>query len=144
MNDLLSIPTVQVYAVCAALLVLKMWLTGTATGITRVLRKSYVSDEDYRLTGHEDRGPNPLVERLRRIHANDLESILPFLVIAFLYALTEPGYALAWWLFTGFTVARIAHTGAYLTSLQPWRSLFFEVGNLILLALIVLLLAAVA
>lgn len=143
MSELLTNPVMQVYAICAAILVFKMWLTGSATGLLRILRKSYITEEDYRLTGSADRGPDPVIERLRRAHANDLENILPFLVVAFLWALTGPTYALAWWLFTGFTVARIAHTGAYVTALQPWRSLLFEVGNFILLALIVLLLIAV-
>lgn len=143
MNALLADPTMQVFAVCAAILVLKMWLTGTATGLTRILRGAYITDEDYELVGKTEPRTDPLVERLRRVHQNDLENILPFLAVGFLYALTGPSETIAWWLFTLFTAARIAHTGTYLLSLQPWRSIIFEIGNVILLIVTILLLLAV-
>lgn len=143
MTELMTDPTMQVFAVCASLLVLKMWLTGTATGITRILRRAYITEEDYALLGKTEPNTDPLVERLRRIHQNDLENILPFLAAGFLYALTGPSQDLAWWLFTVFTAARIVHTGTYLLSLQPWRTIAFEVGNIALLVIVILLLLAV-
>lgn len=142
MNELLADPVMQVFAVCAAILVLKMWLTGTATGLTRILRRAYITDEDYELVGKAEPRTDPTVERLRRIHQNDLENILPFLAAGFLYALTGPSYDVAWWLFTLFTAARIAHTGTYLASMQPWRTIVFEVGNVVLLVITILLLVA--
>lgn len=142
MSDLIADPVMRIYAICAAVLVLKMWLTGNATGLTRILRGSFITDEDYRLAGKTEGGGDPMVERLRRIHQNDLENILPFLVVAFLYALTGPGYTLAWWLFVLFTLGRVGHSVTYALALQPWRTLLFEVGNVILLAVAVLLLAA--
>lgn len=142
MNELLADPVMQVYAICAAVLVLKMWLTGTATGTTRILRRAYITDEDYALVGQAEPRTDATVERLRRIHQNDLENILPFLVVGFLYALTGPSYTLAWWLFTLFTAARIVHTGVYLAALQPWRTIVFEIGNIVLLVLTILLLVA--
>jgi len=143
MQQLINEPTMQVYAICAAILVLKMWLTGNATGIMRILRASYITAEDVRFAGKGQVGDDPLVERLRRVHRNDLENILPFLAVGFLYALTGPSYAVAWWLLTIYTVSRIAHTVCYVASWQPWRTVIFEIGNFILLAIIVLLLVAI-
>lgn len=140
MSELFAEPAMQTYAICAAVLVLKMWLTGNVTGITRIVRGVYITQEDYQFTGKTDPGSDPLIDRLRRIHQNDLENILPFLAVGFLYALTGPAYGLAWWLFLLFTLGRIGHTITYVTALQPWRTLFYEIGNLTLVAITVLLL----
>ena len=60
---------------------------------------------------------------------------MPFLVIGFLFALSgAASYRIAWWLFVTFTVARILHTIVYAVGLQPWRSIFFGIGDVTLLA----------
>lgn len=53
------------------------------------------------------------VERTRRAHHNDLENILPYIMVAFLYVLTEPNFYEATILFRVATVARILHTLVY-------------------------------
>ena len=40
-------------------------------------------------------GINENVERVRRAHQNDIENILPFLILGFLYMFTNPAYATA-------------------------------------------------
>jgi uncharacterized MAPEG superfamily protein len=140
MHELLQDATVRLYALCAAILVLKMAFTGSATGIVRVRRGAYITPEDYAFMGKTPAPPDEAVERLRRVHLNDLESILPFLIIAFLYALSGPSFGVAATLFVLFTVARLLHTATYLAGLQPWRSIFFEVGQLSLVATAILLL----
>ena len=40
-------------------------------------------------------GLNENVERVRRAHQNDIENILPFLILGFLYMFTNPAYATA-------------------------------------------------
>ena len=35
------------------------------------------------------------MERVRRAHLNDMENILPFLILGFLYMFTNPAYATA-------------------------------------------------
>ncbi|MGH7858851.1 MAG: MAPEG family protein, partial [Candidatus Binatia bacterium] len=80
---------------------------------------------------------------IRRAHRNDLESILPFLVVGYLAASSGAvGYGAASWLFGAFTGARIVHTVMYAFGLQPWRSIFFAIADVALLATTVLLLAA--
>ncbi len=143
MTELLASPPMQLFLLCAAILTLKMWLTANGTGLLRVLRGVYISPEDYALVGAQSKAPDETIERVRRAHQNDLENILPFLAVGFLYAATGPSYTTAWWLFVAFTAGRILHTICYALGLQPWRTLAFEVGNVALLAMIVLLLASV-
>lgn len=140
MVTLLEQPPLQLFMVCAAILTIKMVLTGNATGLMRVLKGVFISAEDYALVGKAPVGPDDQIERIRRAHQNDLENILPFFAVGFLYALTGPSYTLAWWLFVPFTAARILHTICYALGLQPWRTIAFEVGNVTLIATAVLLL----
>ena len=87
----------------------------------------------YVARGKQPREPDEEIERIRRAHHNDLESILPFLAVGFLAAATGAvSYRFAWWLFVPFTTARILHTIAYSLGLQPWRSIFFGIADLAL------------
>jgi uncharacterized MAPEG superfamily protein len=139
-NDVLTSPTMHLFAVCAAILVLKMALTGNATGFLRVAKGVYISPEDYAVFGTQPAEADPQIERQRRAHQNDLENILPFLVVGFLYAWSGVSYRLAWWLFVPFTASRVAHTLLYAAGLRPWRTIIFEIGNVTLIATAVLLL----
>ena len=64
---------------------------------------------------------------------NDLENILPFFVIGYLYILTNPAAATATLLYKVFAGARIVHTFVYaITPMpQPSRALAWFVGFLI-------------
>jgi uncharacterized MAPEG superfamily protein len=131
MNDLLKDPTVAWFALCSIVLALKILLLGGATGLTRILRGNYMSPEDYATFGAQPSGESdPLIERLRRAHQNDLENILPFFLIGGIYVLTGPSPTTAWWLLTTFTVFRVLHTVVYALGLQPWRTIFFEGANI--------------
>ena len=140
MTDLLAQPSLHLFAVCAAVLVLKMVLTGNGTGLLRVTKGVYISPEDYAAFGKTPGPPDERIERIRRAHHNDLENILPFLAAGFLLCLTGVSYRLAWWLFVPFTAGRVLHTVFYAVGLQPWRTIAFEVGNVTLAAITVLLL----
>lgn len=65
-----------------------------------------------------------------RAHRNDLENILPFFVIGFLYVLIDPTPALAVNLFRAVGIARIVHTIVYAVVVvpQPSRALAFFVA----------------
>jgi glutathione S-transferase len=62
-----------------------------------------------------------------------LENILPFLVVALFYILTEPSQFLAVNLFRAFTVLRILHTFVYTIVVlpQPSRAFMWGVGYFI-------------
>lgn len=144
MHDLFNDPAFRLYSACAAILVIKMWITGNGTGLLRVIRKNYISGEDYTMVGSAPKPPDEQIERLRRAHQNDLENILPFLVIGFLYVLSGPSYSVARGLLVVFTISRVLHTIAYALGLQPWRTIIFEFGNVSLVATAVLLLVNLA
>lgn len=72
---------------------------------------------------------NPDVERVRRCHLNDLENIIPFVVIGLLYALTGPDLSTALLHFRVFVGSRFIHTVSYVLALpQPSRGLSWVVG----------------
>ena len=56
---------------------------------------------------------DPDVERVRRNHLNDIENILPFVIIGCLYVSTNPTAIVALWHFRVFFFSRIFHTIAY-------------------------------
>merc|ERR1719350_159894 len=72
---------------------------------------------------HED------VERVRRAHQNDIENIIPFLILGFIYIFTNPAYSTALLVFRLFAGARILHSIVYLLIIpQPARAITFFVG----------------
>lgn len=63
-----------------------------------------------------------------RSHRNDLENCLPFMIIGFLYVLTNPSSFIAVNLFRIGVLARIVHTYAYAISpMQPARGMSFGI-----------------
>ncbi len=90
-------PLFATYVIAATLMILKAvsmsWLT-----VVRMMqvRGGFRSPEDLRKTPlnpdphARQLEPDERVERIRRIHLNDLENLPFFLVAGFLYVLTEP------------------------------------------------------
>jgi len=142
-NEMIPQSPLQLFMLCTAILTLKMILTGSAIGALRVVKSVFISPEDYALVGKTAAAPDGQIERLRRAHQNDLENILPFFAVSFLYTLTGPTYRVAWWLLWTFTTARILHTICYAFGLQPWRTVVYEIANVTLIATTVLLLLKV-
>uniref|UniRef100_A0A803TRV7 Microsomal glutathione S-transferase 1 n=1 Tax=Anolis carolinensis TaxID=28377 RepID=A0A803TRV7_ANOCA len=74
---------------------------------------------------------DPDVERVRRIHLNDLENIVPFLFIGFFYSFSGVSLSTALLHYRIFFASRIFHTVSYLIPLpQPSRGLAWFVGYL--------------
>lgn len=67
------------------------------------------------------------VERVRRALLNDLENVIPFLLVGLLYVLTKPGKYSSAWLFSIAGTARILHTIVYTIVVipQPARAICF-------------------
>jgi len=128
-NELLAGSVMQIYVACATLLVLKMLVLQTYTSAVRIRKKVFASPEDYTLQGlTPSEGTDPDIERVRRAHLNDMENVLPFLVVGLLYALTGPSETAAWIIFGGFTLARLVHGVVYVRGLMPHRTLAYVVG----------------
>jgi prostaglandin-E synthase 1 len=138
--ELTQNPVFIVFAVCAAVLCLKMLAVGHFTGITRIRRGVYLNPEDAQAFSKKEEFANvehPDVERGLRAHRNDLESTLPFLAIGLVYVLVSPPVLLAQVLLIAFTVLRCAFSLFYLRALQPWRSASFLLGELCLVIMLV-------
>jgi glutathione S-transferase len=133
-------PLFTTYVIAATLMILKAvsmsWLT-----VVRMLQANggFRSPEDLRRTPLNP-APDPKqlqsderVDRIRRIHLNDLENIPFFLVAGFLYVLTQPSLLLARALLYGYVVSRLLHFGAYLTArTHDTRAALWTVGSVIL------------
>jgi microsomal prostaglandin-E synthase 1 len=77
------------------------------------------------------------VGRVMRVYNNSAANVVPFLVLALLYSLVGATEMMAWILFGGFTAARVLYAFAYLGGKQPWRTIFFVLGQLCILAVVV-------
>jgi len=140
-NVLLSMPGFRLYALCAIVLVIKMHVVGTYTAVVRSRLKLQLNPEDAALSGAQlVEVDHPEVARVQRAHRNDLENIPVFLILGFIAVLVGAPVLGLQLSFIIFTAARVAHSITYLTSLQPWRSMSFGVGQLASLALMVMIL----
>merc|ERR1712178_332994 len=143
-------PAFKAYVMCASALVMKMMLGGLYTMWNRAKSYCFAADEDrawntiffYMRKGgpvtrllapaqHMKSGDKKVyqdyIERLNNCHRNDMESIMPFLAVAFLYMLC--GFSSATVYFYTFTVARVLHSIIYLgLRIQPFRSICYFVG----------------
>jgi glutathione S-transferase len=134
-------PLLSAYAIAASLMILKAvamsWLT-----VVRMMqvKGGFRAPEDLRKTplnpapDPKQLEPNEQVERIRRIHMNDLENIPFFLAAGFLFILTEPSLLLAQGLLYGYVVSRFLHFLAYFTAqTHDMRATLWTVGSLILI-----------
>jgi len=133
-------PLFATYAIAATLMILKAvgmsWLT-----VARMLRANggFRSPEDLRKTplnpqpSPKQLAPDESVERIRRIHLNDLENLPFFLVAGLLYVMTAPSLWVARLLLYGYVVSRLLHFAAYLTAqTHDLRATLWTIGSLIL------------
>jgi len=142
MGDLMSNPAFRTYALCAAILAVKMLLSASYTTIARLRSKGYANPEDARFFGASGPVEPPAVAHALRIQRNDGENIPLFFAVGFLYVLVgaSPFGATAY--FWTFTTARILHTIAYMSHLQPWRAISYGVGFFCLIGMAVQIIAA--
>ena len=145
MPDLLADPVVRLTVVVYILLALKMAAVGTYTSVLRIRRRVYATPEDYAVQGLTARtAADADIERVRRAHRNDLENILPFFILGFLFLLTRPSYRAAAVYLIGYLVVRTLHSVFYIRGMQPHRTITFSLGGVLTLAMIVQTLVAVA
>ena len=134
-------PIFATYAVAATLMILKAvsmsWLT-----VARMLQQNggFRSPEDVKQTPM-NKNPSPqqlekndVVDRVRRIHLNDLENIPFFLFAGALFVLTDPSLLVARIVFYGYVVSRLLHFAAYFTArTHDTRAKLWTPGSLILI-----------
>ncbi len=146
-------PLFATYAIAASLMILKAvgmsWLT-----VWRMMqvKGGYRSPEDLRRTrlnpepNPDQLKPDERVERIRRIHMNDLENVPFFLAAGLLFVVAEPPLLLARVLLYGYVVSRLLHFAAYYTArTHDMRATLWTAGSLILVFMTVwTLVAAIA
>jgi glutathione S-transferase len=138
MSDLVSNPAFRTYAVCSAILAIKMLLTGNYTTLMRMRNRGFVNPEDaVAFGGAPSEQEHPAVAHALRIQRNDLENIPLFWIVGLIFVLSGSSASAAWWYCWTFTIARLVHWVVYLNHLQPWRALAYFVGYLAILGMAV-------
>jgi uncharacterized MAPEG superfamily protein len=130
MVDIAHNPSFLVYSVSMLVLCFNVLALWGYSGFVRARSKTARNPEDVgKGTELLDHDP-PEVARVLRAHRNATDNILPFAVLAFLLVLWGASPLVVGVLCGIFTVARLAHSLAYLGEKQPWRTIFFGLGGL--------------
>jgi uncharacterized MAPEG superfamily protein len=134
METLLVNPAFRIYAICVAILGVKMLASAVYTGTRRQKVGGFINPEDAKRFGElgatAGREEAPEVAHALRIQRNDLENIPLFFAVGLIYVLTGASPTGALVLCGIFTAARVVHTFAYTWRLQPARAICFATGAL--------------
>jgi len=125
-NLTLDEPLFGTFVFYASVLAMKTLFMSIWTLRHRLAKKIYPLPEDYERRGLKAKPIGFIdedIERVRRSHLNDLENVLPFLIIGFLFVLTEPNIVIAKWIFRLFTLARFSFTLGYLNGIPFLRGI---------------------
>ncbi|XP_014213630.1 microsomal glutathione S-transferase 1 [Copidosoma floridanum] len=120
----------KVYTFWVGVLTLKLLAMSLLTARMRFRKKVFANHEDTKFAvkgrvTYDDED----VERIRRSHLNDLENILPWVAITYVFLGIGPPNWLAKVLINTFVLSRIGHTLSYaIYSKQPYRAIFFFTG----------------
>ena len=136
----------NVYLICVVALTFNLLFLAGWTGVRRSQAKTFVNPEDAKaLKGTLAEREVDTVERVQAAHRNALENIPIFAILGLLYVMTGASKTGALAYFVTFTVARWLHSIMYLRALQPFRTIMFAIGTLVIVGLsIQLLLVAFA
>ncbi len=134
-------PVFASYVVAATLMVLKAVSMSWLTVIRMMqLREGFRSPEDAKRTFLNPNprpgqtAPSESVERIRRIHMNDLENIPFFLFAGLLFVFTEPSLVVAQVVYYGYVATRLLHFFAYFTArTHDTRAALWTPGSLAIL-----------
>jgi uncharacterized MAPEG superfamily protein len=137
-SPLLGNPAFVAYATTTLVLALNLLFLWAYSGSVRARTKIAINPEDGARYGApvEDIDPPP-VARVLRAHANAQATIYPFLFLGLVFVLAGGSSTVATIVFAIFTASRILHAIVYLAGKQPWRTIFFIVSGLCILALVV-------
>ncbi|KAK2581424.1 hypothetical protein KPH14_005099 [Odynerus spinipes] len=124
----------KLFGFWSSILVIKMMLMILLTAYQRFTKKIFANPEDASLMPKAKVSlEDPDVERVRRAHLNDLENIVPWFIITYVWLMTGPSVWLAGVLIRTFAITRIIHTLVYAVfPQQPARFLCFAVGYVVI------------
>ncbi|XP_049423101.1 microsomal glutathione S-transferase 1-like [Epinephelus fuscoguttatus] len=141
MAKLMEDEVFMAFTTYATIVILKMMLMAPMTAYHRITKGAFANEEDVAMKSAEERKKllrtDSNVERVRRCHLNDLENVVPFVLVGLLYALTGPDLSTALLHFRVFAGSRIFHTISYVCAFpQPCRGLSFMVGMLVTMSMV--------
>jgi uncharacterized MAPEG superfamily protein len=131
-----SSPAFSVYALAAVMVCLHMLLLDAYSGVARAKSKTTPNKEDSKTFETVTTEPES-VARILRAHRNLVANGVPFLLLGLVMVLQGTTKTTAMAYFATFIVARLGHTVAYLGGKQPFRSIFFAVGQLAITGMVV-------
>jgi uncharacterized MAPEG superfamily protein len=139
MLPITELPAWKPMALFSVLLVLKMGAMAFLTANARRKSGVVINPEDTKVNpgSHVETQEAPATLRVKRAHLNDLENIPGFLILAIVYTLAGGSSTGAWAYFGLYFAARTLHTITYLNELQPFRTIFFGIGQITMLGLMV-------
>jgi len=126
-----------------ALLVIKIYFVHFFTLLARNSTGQHASPEDRTPTVVQEKENSSVVERYLNLSRNDSENILPFFIASLLWQEYLSDIASDTFQLTGvilggiFCACRFGHTIAYICGIQPWRSIFFFLGVIVTIVLLV-------
>ena len=136
MNNWLNNPAFLVYAIACLILCANLLFLWGYSGTARARTKTAMNEEDAARFGASlaEIDPPP-VARVLRAHGNAQASIYPFLFLGLVFVLAGGTAGTGMVIFGIFTGARLLHSIFYLAGKQPWRTIFFSVGGVATIAL---------
>lgn len=147
MSNLLTDAQFKIYVFCSVVLSVEMLALGAMTAARRAKVGTFANPEDVKVSPEgaklSEGGEHPEVARIQRAHRNLLESIPMFFALGLIAVLTGASPMGVQIALIAFTVARVLHAIAYLNGAQPWRTIFFGIGLLSLLGLMIMSVMAV-
>ncbi|KAJ2946389.1 hypothetical protein O0L34_g12433 [Tuta absoluta] len=127
-----SDPLAQTFIAHSVVLALKMLGMASLTTRQRIKKKVFANEEDAVKSGVKVKFDDPDVERVRRAHLNDLESIPAFWLVGGLYLTTGPCPVAATCLFRVYTASRVLYTLVYAIKPMPQvRGITFGIAHTI-------------
>jgi prostaglandin-E synthase 1 len=142
MSNLLTDSQFKIYVICSIVLSLEMLLLGAMTAARRAKVGTFSNPEDSKVSlegaKYNEGVEHPEVARIMRAHRNLLESVPLFFALGLIAVLTGASPMVVKIALIAFTVARVLHAIVYLNGLQPWRTMFFFIGVLSLVALMIM------
>lgn len=147
MNQWVTDSQFRIYVFCSVVLSLEALALGAMTAARRAKVGLYANPEDVKVSPSgaklNDGAEHPEVARIMRAHRNLFESLPLFFALGLIAVMTGAapmGVKIA---MITFTVVRVLHAIAYLNEAQPWRTIFFGIGLLSLVGLMIMSLMAI-
>jgi hypothetical protein len=126
-----------VYGIFLALVVLKLFSTSFIQAYARMKSKKFRHQDDADFFGKGQgiagAGLSKLDEVSIRVWQNDIENIYPYLVVSLLFSLSAPEIGSQIILFSSYFFLRVGHTLFLYFPRQPWRNIFYQGANGVLL-----------